>query len=85
MLEIAQSKTLKIKSSVAVKGLGLDRATLIIVEDAIQAVVMPLSKYYKVNDNTIKRDFINSLIAEIGNKLDIRIKEEVVRCLNKKL
>lgn len=84
-IEIAQARNLRIKSSVAVKGLGLDRATLRIVGDSIQAVVMPLSKYYKADDDTIKRDFIRFVIGGIGNKLNDTVKEEIVKCLVKKL
>lgn len=84
-IEIAQARNLRIKSSVAVKGLGLDRATLRIVGDSIQAVVMPLSKYYKADDDTIKRDFIRFVIGGIGNNLNDTVKEEIVKCLVKKL
>lgn len=84
-IEIAQARNLRIKSSVAVKGLGLDRATLRIVGDSIQAVVMPLSKYYKADDDTIKRDFIRLVVGGIGNKLNDTVKEEILKCLVKKL
>ena len=83
--EIAQARLLRIKADTVVKGLSLTREVKTAVLTAISQVTMPLFKYYKDSDESIKKSFIRLVIGGLGNKVDNTIKEEIIKCLVKKL
>lgn len=83
--EIAQARLLRLKADTVIKGLTLTREVKTAVLTAISQVTMPLFKYYKDSDESIKKSFIGLVIGGLGNKVEDTTKEEIKKCLAKKL
>lgn len=83
--EIIQAQLLRLKADTVVKGLVLPREVKTSVQTAISKVTMPLFRYYKENDISIKQSFIKLVICRLGNTVEDKYKEKIELCLRKKL
>ena len=83
--EIAQARLLRLKADTVIKGLTLTREVKTAVLTAISQVNMPLFRFYKCSDEQIKQSFIKLVIGGLVNKVEDTTKEEIKKCLIKKL
>lgn len=84
-LEVAEANTLRMKARIAIRGLSLSPDIKKAVLGAIDAVELPLHKFFKINKEDTVKAFIRKVLAGIGNNIDEKIKGEIEKCLLRSL
>lgn len=79
-IEVAEANMLRLKARIAVRGLPLSPSDKKAVISAIDAVELPLHRYYNVNKEDTAKAFIRKVISGI-NDLDEKTKGEIEKCL----
>lgn len=81
-LEVAEANSLRLKALIAVRGLSISPNDKKAVIEAIDAVELPLHKFFKINKEDTVKAFIRKVLAGIGN-VEEKIKGEIEKCLEK--
>ncbi len=82
-VEVVEANTLRLKARIAIRGLGLPTKVKEAVMASIDAVELPLHKFFRINKEDTVKSFIRKVLAGIGNNIDEKIKGEIEKCLQK--
>ena len=80
-LEVAEANTLRMKARIAIRGLSLSHAVKKAAISAIDAVELPLHKYYKINKQDTVKAFVRKVIAGLDDNVVEKEKGEIEKCL----
>lgn len=83
-LEVAEANTLRLKARIAIRGLSISPNDKKAVIEAIDAVELPLHKFFKINKEDTVKAFIRKVLAGIEN-VEEKIKGEIEKCLQTNL
>lgn len=83
-LEVAEANSLRLKARIAVRGLSISPNDKKAVIEAIDAVELPLHKFFKINKEDTVKAFIRKVLAGIEN-VEEKIKGEIEKCLQTNL
>ena len=80
-VEIAQCAIMRVKARSLTGRIILSNDERIALNNAINAVKMPLYDYYRKSDEEVRNAFINAVIGGLGATFTLRNKEKIEQCL----